>query len=386
MTLQPAERAALALWLAAARQLDPDCWFAEDPAAQALMVAARGHLHQGALEARVNVGSVSEIAGHIDGVADRLLELGKKNPGGSIPEVAAAEALLRQIAVGIKPSDDGCALAGPCTCGALELAAMIEARVRTLIDHKGGRRLPEIHYVTAFADDEGLVAPFRVNGQARINSSPRTVTLLLRPERMTSRDLWHLAYTYYHELVCHAFQGALDGAAPGNAHASCHWTEGWMDTVTRDLVLDWLDHNAAPANWLPLRGDNAVAEIWRFHEHRYLEPPGLKANQVTLRREARDAYRELASVFEQCCFASSSADAKQLVWQFSLAANSHPEADCDRLATIGANLRICLRKNKPLHGAGVWAADACVRFIGDSRLDELEKALAAIVSDRPDKG
>lgn len=388
MPLQPAERAALAFWLIAARQLDPDCCFLEDQPSLSLLQAARSRLRDGAESAGLYVRSTAEIGGHIARVADALRDVQSITASPSAPEVVAAEALLRQLAMGIQEAGDGDGPAlniadyHPCACGVLVLAGLIEARVREIIGCGGAgrRQMPDVRYVTAFAEDAQELAPFRLNGEADIRHLPRTVTLVLRPEEMTSRDLWHLAYTLHHELVCHAFQGAFSGGRLPNAHASCHWTEGWMDTVAHDLVLDWLRRNEAPPEWLPLRGDAAVAELWRFHEHRYLQPRGLKGSQVKLRQRARAAYRALVVTLFSCGIAASEEEAERLARRFSLAANTHSDANCGRLLPIASKLRIALL-NVARPEMGVEAARVCLTFIADDRFDDLEQALLLMVPD-----
>ena len=65
-----------------------------------------------------------------------------------------------------------------------------------------------------------------------------------------------------------------------NAPASCHWTEGWMDTLAFDLVEDWVTLDEAPRDWLPLRGSDARGACWGFHDHRYKAPSKLKTDQL----------------------------------------------------------------------------------------------------------
>ena len=145
--------------------------------------------------------------------------------------------------------------------GLLGLAAIIEARVQQLYVVEGG--LPndldlKVTYVTAFAVDTRDFDPFCINGNAIIGKSPRVVELTLKARALTSRDLWHIALTIHHELICHIFQGARSNERLRDAHPTCHWSEGWMDTLAFDLVLNW---DEAPLAWLPLRGENAQGEI-----------------------------------------------------------------------------------------------------------------------------
>src|SRR6516162_1367914 len=173
--------------------------------------------------------------------------------------VSAAQTLLRQTAESLLQgaNEDG--------CGVLGLAALIETRVRTILTtcaRMPPGSSPVIQYETTLTNDTVGVTAFCVNGQANITRSPRVITVVMRTGGITARCLWHIAYTLHHELVCHAFQGALASRRVPNAHATCHWTEGWMDTVAFDLVSDWLADPTLPRAWLPLGGEDARGELW----------------------------------------------------------------------------------------------------------------------------
>jgi hypothetical protein len=202
------------------------------------------------------------------------------------------------------------------------------------------------------------------------------VTMVLRAQPLTSRDLWHIAYTLHHELICHIFQGALaekDKRLP-DAHPNCHWSEGWMDTLAFDLVAEW---NDPPRSWLPLTGEEALGALRRFHDHRYEAPPRLSPDDVKRRRLARAAYRQLPKTLLNYGLATSAEEARDIARRFSLMANTHREADCSRLKTLGTKLRmLLLSAARP--EAGVAAAAACLKFTAQPDLAKLEHEIDAI--------
>jgi hypothetical protein len=223
MPLKPAEKVSLALWLSAARRLDPECCKTDSDAGLALLKQAYGILQYGAESATYHVKSDATIPDYLECVAQELERLLTDDAAPDAPEVASAVDLLRELAHDgdWNGTGDGSAVVGKtgnslsrCS-GVLHLAALIESRVRVLIERETGLpfgRAPIIKYVTALTSFDHEVAPFRLNGRANIRLSPRTVTLVLKEGKITCRDLWHLAYTLHHELVCHAFQS---GFAPG---------------------------------------------------------------------------------------------------------------------------------------------------------------------------
>jgi hypothetical protein len=190
---------------------------------------------------------------------------------------------------------------------------------------------------------------------------------------LTSRDLWHLAYTLHHELICHAFQNASSEQAV-NAHASCHWSEGWMDTIAFDLVTEWVDDTTRPVSWLPLTGDDARGELWSFHDRRYSKPLDLAPDDVTRRRRARDAYRRLAQTLSQFGMADE-AEAAAIARCFALAANVR--SDCRRLKALSSKLRIA-PDSVARPTAAIAAATACLAFAKDRDFAKLDLALNSL--------
>ena len=382
MALSPPDAARLALWLTTARYLDPECCGSEDSAVQNKIAAARGIMQANAMAAAFWVNSTAEIAAYLNSTADKLAALASEGP--PVSYLTSAERLLRELATCDHhcESGDGTAFGdSACDCGFLELASSIEQRVRDVLAENSCLALgpnPLIQYVTALTNDNYDFAPFRVNGSVNIRRSPRTVTVVLQADELTSRDLWHLAYTLHHELVCHAFQCVGSSRTPANAHPSCHWSEGWMDTVAFDLVTDWVEDGSRPSSWLPLSGDDARGELWKFHDKRYANPRGLEPDDFTRRRLARDTYRRLSKTLAECQMASTD-EAALLARRFALAANVHPDADCHRLKFLSSKLRIALLSTaRPT--ASIAAAAACLAFTADRDLDKLESALDPSIS------
>jgi hypothetical protein len=230
----------------------------------------------------------------------------------------------------------------------------------------------KIEYTTAVSVDGRELAPFRVDGMTDTGLEPRVVTIIVSPKDMRSRDLWHVAYTFGHELLCHAIQGAAVGPTSPNAHTSCHWSEGWMDTLAFDVVSEWVDDLSVLRDWLPLRGEDARGELRKFHEHRYIAPLGLAKDDLLRRRRARDTYRALAKTLSDSHIATSVAEAQQMARQFSVAANLH--ADCHRLKALASRLRIALL-SPARPGDDVNAAAACLAFSLHHDLTILENSL-----------
>ncbi len=261
-------------------------------------------LESASLNAAIGVPTPDAIVAHLESAADALAALVPGSVGSiHVSFVREAEMCLRTLARGVDRSGtgDGRAVAAvgykPCSCGFLSLAAEIEGNARDILTSAVASALPDcrIEYITAVSADARDLEPFRVNGLTDTSLAPRTVTLVVSPAGMRSRDLWHVAYTFCHELLCHAFQGAIVAAATANAHPSCHWSEGWMDTLVFDVVSAWIDDLCVLPDWLPLRGEDARGELRKFHEHRYVAPLGLAQDDVFRRRRARDAYRALAT-------------------------------------------------------------------------------------------
>jgi hypothetical protein len=385
MPLSATHKAVLALGLTAARHLDEECCDDEDDAILAKRRAARGILYKGVQGAPAHVTSLDGVAPYLSKNAGEL----KRDVGLDNADVRAAHDLLTTLALGVRNNDgDGIAhpALGPdgCACGILELAGLVEQRIRSALGNAEINLPPDdpaVHYATYLVEEHDLLTTFRVGGKADIVPSPRIVYLMLKlGEVFTARDMLHLAYTLHHELVCHAFQSALSDGPRINAHHKCHWTEGWMDTLAHDLTKAWIAEDMRPANWIALAGESAVGEVRNFHDERYLRPPRMEKNDVKRRRWARDAYRAFVKTLERAALARSKEEADRLGEKFSLLLNTHAEADCKRLRKLATNLRIALVSRKRLEPA-ISVVQAGLAFVHDRNLNLLEQRVElAVVS------
>jgi hypothetical protein len=77
--------------------------------------------------------------------------------------------------------------------------------------------------------------------------------------------------------------------------------------------------------------------------------------------------------------AVSEEEARNIVLRFSLAANTHRDANCNRLKTLATKLRILLL-NVARPEASVTAARACLAFTVDYDFEKLERAISAASS------
>ena len=376
MPLPPPHKAVLALGLTVVRHLDDECCDDEDPGIQAKRRAARGILHKGVHGAEVHVTSSAGVAPYLAKSAREL----ESEIGLDVRDVRAAHDFLTTVARGVR-DDDGDGIAHPpsasgrCACGILELAGLVEQRVR---DALGAAEVdlsannPVVRYETYLVGEHELLASFRVGGSANIEPSPRVVNVLLKlDDTFSARDMLHVAYTLHHELVCHAFQSALSDGPRINAHQKCHWTEGWMDTLAYDLTKTWIKSEAAPVEWIALNGETALGEVRSFHESRYREPPRIDKLDVQRRRWARDAYRAFARTLEDSAIARSPREAKSLGQKFSLTLNSHAQADWKRLRRLATNMLIALVSRNRWEPA-IAVAQAGFAFVHDRDLEGLE--------------
>lgn len=374
LQLRPSQKAALALWFCAARRLDPESCPCEDPEGITLLTSAYNKIAGDARSVDdAQVKSNEAMGPYLRKAAARLVELLPSDASVQASDrVREAGTLLYTIAQDATNSDDG-------GCGLIEFASVIEKRVRQLYKAEGfllsiSEKDPIIRYVITVAEDKLEVErlePFCIGGKTEIGRLPRTVYLIVQATALHSRDMWHIAYTIYHELVCHAFQGAFATKRLPDPHPNCHWSEAWMDTLAFDLVMEWKEE--APKEWLPLRGDHATAELWRIHDHRYVKSRLEKAEEKR-RSRTRDAFRHLVKALRAYEIAVSDEEASDITRRFSLSANSHCEADCKRLNALVAQLRhLLLDVSRP--AAAVAAARACLAFTADHDLGKLEQTI-----------
>jgi hypothetical protein len=383
MALDPAERAALALRIAAAIHLDPEAGPIEDQAEIDAVEAGRASVEAAAARAAVTVKSLDQVEALLWQESRNLDALAASGePGASGAMLRAAGELIRFCSRAAAQGEGGFAASATAgwslgSCAIQPIVAGMEDGVRNWLLMAGvdlGRDQPDIRYAVGLTDNNQDFAPFLIDGNTYTVQSPRTVELVIKAQALTARDLWRLAYTVHHELFCHAFQGASRPRPIPDAHPTCHWSEGWMDALTMDVVLDWTSPGARPA-WLALGGEDAVAELRRSHDHRYQGLPArMTRPDVIRRRRARNAYRRLGEVLTSHAIATSAQEARDLVRRFSLLANTHEAADTRRMRPICANLRTALLSpHRP--EAVVEVASACVAFIVSRDLEVFERAV-----------
>jgi hypothetical protein len=394
MSLQPNEITALTLQLSSGRYFDYECCDFVDTVGNKLLTGARGIVEGGAQMAQLAVNTWNDSATFLIERANQLSSLKSTSSHAYFSDMLdGAGTFIRSTAINIGSGDNSDGPAMPLGSynsdrwGLLGLASIIEARVRGLYLAEGGVPVNvniDIIYITSITDDNGDFAPFCISGSANNRRLPRVVNLILKEGTITSRDLWHIAYTLHHELVCHSFQGARSTARLENAHPTCHWSEGWMDTLAFDLVEDW---TGAPLSWLPLRGENARGEVRRFHEERYVK--SLKGDDRKRRQRARDAYRKLAEILLSNGLCTE-AEAQERVRRFSLIANAHPEAPhleapnpaapdaprMTRLKALSTRLMGLLLTRVRLK-AQLSAARACLAFTESQDFAMLEQEIQA---------
>lgn len=383
-----AEIASLALRVTAARCLDPECMVEDEPN-EDLLEAARGILLCAIKGAPRALKSDITIASYLRSAAEKLSELLDESPVGN-SNIVEAIRLLNDLAQDMERRgngngnyDDRDEEQGSAVGGVLELIKLIESHVRRILEATASLpsgRDPVIRYPIRVTQDDDALAPIGVCGLTNIKQVPREVTIVLKASEITSRDLLRLAYTLHHELICHAFQAALASGDLPNAHASCHWTEGWMDTLAFDVVCDWARNPVEADTWVRLRGEDAKGELRHCHDVRYTKSTDLKPADVKARRCAREAYRRLAVALVECRIATSEGHAAEIAHRFTLNANTHARADCRRLKRLGSQLRMILLSVARPAETRYAVALACWDFIQHRDFDRLEIEIAALAS------
>lgn len=402
MALDPSQKASLAIRIVAARYFDGHaedgiCHHVGEPAGRSDQIAitniARACLQLWIGRAKLELKNDGSVADHLHQTASEL----ERQIAGARQEYANAIELLRHFAAHARPgTGKGPALcpaephqlapaAAGCACGFLDLARLIETRVRhaCALAQTLPQRFPEIHYETSVIEDAiQALAPFRVTGSADINSSPRLVRITVVDGDLRAVDLCQISYVLYHELVCHAFQSLGEGAAPENVPASCYWTEGWMDKVAFDMARKWIAEQVRePAPWLPLVGADAEDAIWQVHSLRYADKDDSRDAKLSreiayFRRLARRALEKLAIAIAEN-HGVESRSALEIVQEFSLAVNTHPEATPKALRRIARYLVTSLSTKERAFQAGGIAA-ACCGFLRHRDFAQLEKELAGL--------
>ena len=380
MPLSYADRASLALRMVGARYLDDS----EASGSQAVALAfdsARGKIVSRVKDAPLRVRDCATLASHLRGAAIDLREVAKATP---VATIDAAAAQFERIAASVYPGNgDGPASlvangAPRCCCGVLDLAAVIEQEVRQAYSQaaKLSASIPAITYETwlvAAGNRSDNLQHFHVAAEADIRQAPRMIKVEIRNHDLSGKELCQLAYQTFHELVCHGFQTGHLPSAKENAHPTCHWSEGWMDSIACEMALNWVTGpNTGPHPWLPFGGATASGHVQARHEARYHAEPGLGADDLKIRRAAREALRRLAIAFHVNGLARSLDEAKQLACEFSLIANAH--ADCRRLKRLSELLQSMLLSAAREHRTGEIAM-ACLDFAASRDFDSLERGL-----------
>lgn len=372
MSLQPFEKFELAVRLAAARFLDSDS--ETDPEDEGIPARRKAHsiLSAGADGAQYDIKSDLDIRPRLAGLADDIRALRVGMPLRVDGTIEAAYEHLCSIATCLATGNgDGqvCgAPAGPgdLASGLLEMASLAERTVRGVLEEHvdpSYRAGPAIVYAT-FAKDS-CNNPHGIEAWSEIDKLPRLIHLVVERGGKSPSHLLRFIYAIFHELVCHAFQNGF--GATRNAHRSCFWTEGWVDTVAFDLCLDWVGSNES---YFRLHGDDARSPIVAFHQARYHKGGALSENEAMLRRNARNAFRDLANILVVLNFTND--QAKSLAMNFSLIANTHPDADCARLKLLCIELNKSFTNHKVCPKPALEAAIACVRFIEHRDFPTLE--------------
>ncbi|QPB24571.1 hypothetical protein [Rhizobium sp. 007] len=374
MPLAPGDKTAIALWLAAARYLDGEACLIEEDKVLNAHQAAFAAVNAEALTAKTAITSEKEVAAYLLRVGQDIRQRDATNERFT----EFCDELRRLASVLADGNGDGstCGTGAPiktCQSGILEVARLVELRVRDLL-YAAGISVPEdllISYVTALTKNGHSCLPFKVSGSADIAAPVRIVDIVIVDGQLSARDVLDIAYILHHELTCHAFQACQSTQKLANAPAKCHWTEGWMDTLAFDATTGWID--VGPAAWVPLQGEMGKGEIWDFHDFRYRAPPYLLPSDLTRRRGAREAFRRLQQIFEED-MAFPAEEARKHAERFSWIANTHAEANSLRLRLLATRLSTLLR-NKSRPDVGIKAARDCLAFTAHRNLSRLEREL-----------
>ncbi|MDL2403025.1 hypothetical protein [Rhizobium mayense] len=376
MPLDPGLKTATALWIAAARFADPDACDVEDDATFQAHEDVFAKLHAHAVSAKRTVKDNGDIAGRCKDALGDVVGIGFQHNS-----LQLLQRTLGGLAVSlVQGNGDGpacrngvCSVA--CGSGVLEIAGLVEARIRETFS-MGGAAFgdePAIVYATTLTPLGQQFAPFKVTGSTDSNKVIRIVNLVLLEGQLSATDVVDLIYTLHHELICHAFQGYRSRRPTPNAPAQCHWSEGWMDTLAFDIAELWIDEGRS--DWVPLKGERGKGQLRAFHEHRFGDQPFLLRSDRTRRRGAREAFRDLAAILAQTGMAASFEEADTLCRTFTWMVNTHPEAEWRRLKLLATRLQQNLL-SKIRHEDAVAAAQACLSFLVDGDLAKLEKTLA----------
>ncbi|MBD9544748.1 hypothetical protein IB276_35545 [Ensifer sp. ENS04] len=377
MPLEASQKVALGLRLAAACYLDPECCSVVGQGVPSSIRSARAKLLAGASVAAHEVTSDASISTFLGDIADDLESLDAQ---GVIAEAVIQVRLLsRTLHAG---NGDGQIHGGlseeACQTGLLRLSKAIEERLGAALKNATGFEMgtkPGLSYTTCVTDEAARCAPFFVTGDADISCTPREIALTLFDGEISARALLHIAYTIHHEITCHGLQGLASDAGKPNAHATCFWSEGWMDTLAFDLTQDWAKEKNA---WTPLNGPDGEGELWKIHDARYSAAVNIPKVQMDYRRAARAGFRRLARILQDNCLASSQIDACELVKAFTFTAQTHADATCTRLRLLAARLLTVLVGDNPGRRKETELAHSCISFVATRDMALLEAQIDKI--------
>lgn len=365
MPLEPHEKAQLALHWCCARTLDVTLSRSSNRSELRQLSLVRDNLQNLAKSAWDVVNDLKSLEQFLLKAIHQIdSHYNNHDIGGISDQLRSARDLLETIKNGLI-DDDGDGPAVPtdatphCSCGLLDFAGIVELRIRFIIDEIYKAINTTLAYQTWVVYDYNDIRPFRVDGQTDIQSSPRSVAITIDVKDFNSGDLWHLAYTMHHEIICHAFQAPNAAIPPKNAPPTCHWTEGWVDTVAYDLVHEWATTSERPSSWLPLDGELAVGALRAIHEARYTSDK-LKPDDIRRRQQAREALRALADILIECGLADPM-EATAIARRFVLQVNTHDDADYKRLGDLAYKIQSTILSPAQTEAA-VGIAIACLAF------------------------
>lgn len=338
---------AVALRLAAAQFLDPECANGDDAAELQLRNEAFSILHGEAKKA-VHVQDVAKARRTLSNAIAELRELG---PG---PNVGSALVSLETFSLDLRTNG---LRAEPIAPVATKIAEYVWKELAGAGAHAAQGR-PLVRFETSQNKDINARA---VSGETSISGSERAVWLLLTDETLRSGRFVEVLYTLFHEIVCHAFQ-AVGSSFPEDVGADCAWTEGWMDTIARDMACDWVSDSRSPS---PMSPESARMTIMSSHESRYggLSDPVIKA----MRRQAREACVGFPRLLVKHNSKMTKSASEHKARAFSFALNTHSLITRRQLKTIGDNLRKAIGRAE-LHSIQSEAVSACLDFVEDRNL------------------
>jgi hypothetical protein len=371
MSLTLDQKSAFAVRLVAARLLDSAC--INDTAEKNLIDAAAATLEAHAVNAVNAVFSETHVSRFVSSAAEGIEDLASHSR-----RVFQAKAALMDMADQMPGDGSGvpwARQAGACKrSGILELAEMIEAYVRSeaaragvaLADH------PPIQFFTGIGALRADFGSFHIAGYSNIDADPRQIVIKCFKGKFAGRDVNHISYNLFHELVCHGLQNYQSGNKQENTEDGSPWTEGWMDTVAFAMAAEWL--STGPSDWIPAQGADALAHVRRFHDERYEPVDQLTFADMARRRNARNCFYALARRLKESWLVHSDQEAVDQVKVFSLLLNTHGlvrVSDLDNFVTFLWNL---LRPAGD-SGRAARAAKACLSFVTDQNPTRLLTAV-----------